>query len=180
MASLNHNPVTIRLARDLGLSVRGDCLDAITKHALSQVSQTIEQSPCSVADLEMLKALVADSLSVTLEYIDSDENLDEIAREYEPCIPHLAGQLRADFVDGNSEGLLLVLARRESWQRKYLAVIDRRGEQSNRANFTTWHELAHLLTAPPQYVLNGMRRSPTQGEIAKDPIEQITDHVAGL
>jgi hypothetical protein len=180
MISLGRNPRVIQLARDLGLPFRGDCLDEITQYALNQVAKSTERAPLSLGSLELLKEVLADALSVTLCYIDEDSDIEDIVADYGCSFPNLRAQLRADFIHGRSEGLLLALPTREDWQRKYLAIIDRRGEESNRANFTAWHELTHLLTAPAQLALSGLRRSPGRQEIQKDPVEQVTDHIAGL
>jgi hypothetical protein len=179
MTSLSLNPQVVQLARDLHLPIRGDCLDVVTQHALTQVAEIIARSPLPLESLELLKEVLADALSVTLCYIDENSDIDSIVADYGCSFDNLEAQLRADFVDGRSEGLLLALLRREEWQRKYLAIIDRRGEELNRANFTAWHELAHLLTTPTQLAFSGLRRSPGREEILKDPIEQVTDHVAG-
>jgi len=180
MANLSRNPQIIRLAGTLGLSSRGDCATEITRYALDKVERAVAESPFTVTSLEALREVLADRLSVCIRYLDFDSDLSAIVEEFGQAIPHLAGQLRADFVHGRSEGLLLALQRKEEWQRRYLAIIDRRADEANRAYFTAWHEIAHLLTLPAQLAFAGMRRSPTREEIKKDAIEQLTDQIAGL
>jgi hypothetical protein len=164
----------------LGLTAKGDCVEEITRHALVNVEHAVASSPFPVTSLEALREILADRLSVCIRYIDEESDLTLIVEEFGDAIPHLAAQLRADFMEGHSEGLLLALQRREEWQRRYLAVIDRRADEVNRAYFTTWHEISHLLTLPKQLTFAGMRRSPTREEIKKDAIEQLTDQIAGV
>jgi hypothetical protein len=180
MPNLGFDPMIRRMARDLGLPGARNCVEEITDHALRIVERVIQRSLFPVTDLESLKAILSSALSVTIRYVDTDSDIDQIASDFGNAHPCLASQLHSDFIDGDTEGLLLALPNPEVWQTRHLAVIDRRGDQVNRAYFTVWHELAHLLTTPEQLMLKELRRSPTMEAKAKDPIEQVTDHVAGL
>jgi hypothetical protein len=63
--------------------------------------------------------------------------------------------------------------------RQYLVVVDARGERAPRAYFTTWHEISHILTTPPQLEFKLFRRTPAAEDVRKDPLESAVDHVAG-
>jgi hypothetical protein len=181
MAKLGRDPQVVQLARSLDLTVRGDCVAEIERYVLSRVARIVAGSPIRVDSLGMLMLLLEDALSVKIEYIDSDTDIQRLAEEFGRACRNLPAQLHEDFIAGESEGLLLALPEAQPWERQYLAVVDRRGEQGARAYFTSWHELAHVLTAPHQLTLAGLRRfQPAEHSKPKDPIEQLTDQVAGL
>jgi hypothetical protein len=133
-----------------------------------------------VSSLNDLQLLVANHLSVCLEYIRSDEDVERIGRERSTFSPALARVLRAEFLTGDTEGLLLAHPSPGPGALCYLAVIDCRGERALRSYFTVWHELSHLLLLPPQLVFDGFRRSPAPEMRQKDPLESVVDDVAGL
>jgi hypothetical protein len=66
---------------------------------------------------------------------------------------------------------------REEWEREFVSIIDCRGEKGSKSYFTKWHELAHLLTIPPQLELKFYRSDAGMSE--KDPVEALMDIVAG-
>lgn len=179
MTSLGSNPRVVQLARDLRLPTVGDCLEHLEKHALDHVWRIVKASPVAVTSLNCLRDLIADALSVNLRFIRSDEDISTIAEEFSASFPGLEITLNGEFLAGDTEGLLLPNPTPEPWERKYLAIIDARGARVSRAWFTSWHELTHLLVTPAQLSLQGLRRSPAEHEIRKDPVEQLVDHVAG-
>jgi hypothetical protein len=151
----------------------------LEKHALDRVWRIVKASLVPVTSLNCLRDLIADALSVNLRFIRSDEDISTIAKEFGASFPGLKITLNAEFVASDTEGLLLPNPTPEPWERKYLAIIDARGARASRAWFTSWHELAHLLVTPAQLSLQGLRRSPAEHEVRKDPVEQLVDHVAG-
>ena len=179
MAQLARDPKVVKLAKDLGLNWRGDCLAAIRAHALAQVDAIKRGSPIEIGDLDVLRRMVADKFRVKLEFIHQDVDIDRIAAEHSSFHPLLRQRLVAEFVKGDTEGITL---ERDEWDARffqYLAVVDARGERATRAYFTAWHELAHLLMHPDQLPFPGFRRTPAAAERLKDPIESVVDHVAG-
>lgn len=179
MANLRRNPQIVQLARDLGVSDQGDCFGNLCDHALNRVHQLFVEAAVEVSCLDTLQSLLADALSVVLRYIDTDEDIERIADEFGERYSKLRMTLRHEFQVCRTEGLLLVNPAPKPWERRHLAIIDRRGEQVNRANFTGWHELAHLLVEPEQLSFTGLRRSPTLEQRLKDPKEQLVDQIAG-
>ena len=178
MAQLARDPKVVRLARDLGLNWRGDCLVAIREHALGQVEDIKRGSLVEITDLDVLRLMVADKFRVKLEFIREDADVDRIAEEHSGFHPLLRQRLVAEFLRGDTEGITL---ERDQWDARffrYLAVVDVRGERAARAYFTAWHELAHLLVHPAQLPFPGFRRTST-AERHKDPIESVVDHIAG-
>lgn len=176
MSRLGTDPAVMRIARRLGLPNQGDCLPRIQDHALAQIKRMVSDFP--VRTLNELLMLVAARLSVQLEWIRSDEDLDRLINFYQPHLPTFRGVLREEFINQDTEGLLLRNPCREPGARKYIAIIDARGERASRAYFTAWHELTHMLVTPPPEVFSGVRRSPSEAKKKRDPEEALVDRVA--
>lgn len=66
---------------------------------------------------------------------------------------------------------------RKPWEPEYVSVIDCTGDKRYRANYTKWHELAHLLVLTDQMRISFSRTFCTQD--LKDPEESLVDVVAG-
>jgi hypothetical protein len=179
MAQLGTNPRVIKLAKDLGLPHRGDCLADIRGFAMKRVEQIVAESPVSVDNLEVLRRIVADKFRVKLEFIYEDADVERIAAKYPSFHGGLLPRLQREFLTDDTEGITLERDEWEPFQFRYLAVIDARGDRGARAYFTAWHELTHLLIHPEQLPFPGFRRSPPPAAIAKDPLESVVDHVAG-
>ena len=178
MAPLARDPKVVKLAKDLGLDWRGDCLASIRNYALAQVEDIKRGSPIEIANLDILRLMVADKFRAKLEFIHEDADIERIAARHAGFHSLLRQRLIAEFLHDGTEGITL---ERDPWDPRffrYLAVVDARGERAARAYFTAWHELAHLLVYPEQLPFPGFRRTTTT-ERQKDPIESVVDHVAG-
>ncbi len=179
MVQLAREPKVVSLAKELRLDWRGDCLKAIRDYALARVQQILSDSPVPIDSLDSLRFIVANKFRVKLEFIRDEEDLDQIAAEYGDFHPLLGARLKCEFRDSTTEGITL---ERHAWDPRffrYLAVVDARGERAARAYFSAWHELAHLLIHPEQLPFPGFRRTPSESERLKDPLESVVDHVAG-
>jgi hypothetical protein len=177
--SISQDYRVAKLAKDLGLSARGDHLGHLTAHAVSKVRQIVDEWPERVESLETLLRIVASRLSVCVEYIRTNADVERIARERAAYSPTLAATLRCEFLKGTSEGNLIEHQDPRPGDRRYLAVIDARGDRAIRAYFTAWHEISHVLTTPPQLEFKLFRRTPSAEEVRKDPVESAVDHIAG-
>jgi hypothetical protein len=178
MRRLTSDPAIARLARALGLSTSGDCVARLCEHALGRVRAFY--ADWQVASLRELQLVVANGLSVCLEYLNSDEDVEATARAHAAFSPHLTHALSAEFLFGDTEGLLIPHPYPQAGDLRYLAVVDQRGPRLARGYFTAWHELAHLLVSPPQLAFDGFRRSPPLEFKQKDPVESLIDKIAGL
>ena len=179
MVQLARDPRVVKLAKDLGLNWRGDCLVAIRDHAMAQIEGIRSTSPLPVDDLDALRVMVCDKFRVRLEFIREDADIERIAAAHSTFHSLLRQRLALEFRDGTTEGITL---EREEWDPRffrYLAVVDARGARAARAYFTAWHELAHLLVHPEQLPFPGFRRTPAAAERDKEPLESVVDHVAG-
>jgi hypothetical protein len=178
--NLAHHPKLRQLARNLHIPESGDSLRELSEHAIASVQKMIAEWN-GIETIEELRFLVADRLSVKLEFLRTDEDVDRIAGEYRHFLTRFRRLLHADFLQGTTEGLLIDNPEPHKGGRRYLAIIDARGSRSARAYFTAWHELAHLLLCPPQQLLlEGFRRTPIAVTKLKDPLESAVDQIAGL
>ena len=69
------------------------------------------------------------------------------------------------------------LTRPRDGDRRFVSIIDCRGDKAWRKYFSKWHELAHLLTLTPQARLKFCRTHAEPEE--KDPEEALMDVIAG-
>lgn len=177
MARWDNDPRLVQLARDLSIPLRGNCNARIHEYALDRVRSSINEFP--VRDLDALRRMLASRLSLRLEYVNDNADIDRIAREYASFHPTLRQRLRQEFLDDKTEGITLERDGHVGGQHSFLAIVDARGPRRNRSYFTAWHEIAHLLVHPAQLAFPGFRRSPPQIEIPKDPLESLVDQIAG-
>ena len=176
MTRLSQTPAVGQLARELGLSHRGDPLRTIVAFALTKVDRYVECSPAPIESLSRLLSLLCERLSVTVEHLRHDADLDRVAREHR--FSDVGKRLLlATLDDPNTNGCLIHHPDHQDGDRRYLAIVDARGSDRSRAWFTTWHELAHLLVTPPQHAFEGFQRTVVV-EPKKDPIESVVDVVA--
>ena len=175
---LKDDPAVHQLARDLGLSRRGDPLTRIREFALDRVRQIVADFPDPVTDLETLRLVLADKFRVRIEFLSEDSDIERVCQQHADFHSLLAPRLHEEFVKGDTEGITLA---RAAWDRtlfRYLAVIDARGTRASRAFFTSFHEITHLIVHPEQIAFPGFRRTPSPEEKTKDSIESVVDHVA--
>jgi hypothetical protein len=177
MARWDNDPRLVQLARDLGLSAQGNCAARIREFAMTRVRTFLAEFP--VGDLDGLRQILASRLSLKIEHLRHDGDVDRIATEHATFHPALRQRLRQEFLADATEGITLERDGHASGQFSFLAVVDARGRRQARAYFTTWHEIAHLLVHPPQLAFPGFRRTPAQVEIPKDPLEFLVDQIAG-
>lgn len=172
--SLTNNATVWTLAQDLGLHPRGDPLEAIVQHARRQVRSFLKECPCaSLSDLLMLAAARVNTLFIE---IHTDDELREAKQRYVS-----EGELAfADLESQLSINVFAITFKRQAgkpWDRRFISVIDCRGEKAARRYFSKWHEIAHLLTLTSQQRLK-FCRSHVAVEM-KDPEETVMDVIAG-
>ena len=173
--NLAEEPRIIGLANALSLdAVRP--VEAIVDYCHAKVREFVKK--CGVLDSVIsLQQAVCMQLRLEVREIWSDEELADLSGEYvnqgEIVFATLASELTPD-----AFGILIQLWNvPNSKSPRFVAVIDCRGEKFLRRYWTLWHEIAHCLTAVDQYQLP-LRRT-TVDAIEKDPIEKLTDMVAG-
>ena len=171
---LANNPVVWGLATDLGLKPKGDPLEAIITFTRQRIRSFMKEISCStLTDLLAVAAAKVDTLFVE---IHTDEDLQIVKKKYtregELAFANLESQLAPD--------IYAITFKRQAMQlfdRRFISVIDCRGEKGARCYFSKWHEVAHLLTLTSQQRLK-FCRSHVPAEI-KDPEETVMDVIAG-
>jgi hypothetical protein len=179
MPGLGNDPRVQQLARSLGLPARGDVLPHLRRLATERIDRIVAEWAEPIRTLDDLLRIVAGRLSVCIERIGGDADVARIARTRAAYVPHLAELLQCEFIAGKTEGLLIEHQDPRPGDRRYLVVIDARGERAVRAFFTTWHEIAHVITTPPQLELKLLRRTLNEDGRPKDPTESAVDYLAG-
>ena len=177
MSPIRSDPKIRELARQFGFDIRGDCAKRLRDHALSKVREWTEV--LAVESAGTLLQIVAGMLSLQVIFIHNNDDLQRLGAQHGDDWPSLAKQLRDEFIDRDTMGLLLAHPSPKHGSHRNFAFIDARGGRSARAYFTAWHEIAHLLLQPPQLSFSGFRRINLDMATAKDPIEALVDQVAG-
>lgn len=179
MIDLVQHPKLRQIVRDLHIPESEDALRDLREHAVDTVQGMVRE--WGLETIGDIRRLVADRLSVKLEFIRADEDVHHLGAEYQHFFEKFRRLLESEFIHGDTEGLLIDNPCPKKGSRRYLAIIDARGVRASRAYFTTWHELAHLLLCPPkQMIFDGFRRTPSDILKRKDPLESAVDHIAGL
>lgn len=153
-------------------------MDQIRGHALGVVAECLERFPAT-ASLAGLRSALAEHLSVCLEVVRQDADLERIARDFGLSDAERR-RLRQEFDHEEVEGWLISNPSWRPGRRMYVAIVDGRGAREVRAYFTGWHEITHLIVTPPQLSFEGegFRRSIPVDK-TKDPVESAVDAVAG-
>jgi hypothetical protein len=168
-------PAIRALAEDLGIRHAGDAAAAIVAWCQSKVSQYMnEYGGCDTSD-ELL-AICAQKTGTRFEVIDSPERLDAVTQEWVARGEKLFATLEQEFERGVL-GVTFRLQHPRVWECPFLSVIDARGERKNRAWFTKWHELGHLLILGKNSKASFCRTHAA--ETMRDPEESLVDRIAG-
>lgn len=172
MSRLDEEPEVIEQARKLGLAGRGEPVAAVVGHCLARIRGWVgTDGPVStIADLE---AVVARRLRMTLEEVETDDELAALIRKYVKLGEGVFAYLKHD-LDGETFGATY---RRNTVPPdapdRLVAIIDCRGEKGARRFFTRWHEIAHFLVEPdPEHTETPVRRA------SDSPMERLMDEIA--
>jgi hypothetical protein len=178
MTQLGRNAQVIKLARDLGLPIRGDCLEYIKAFALSKTRHLTDGF--ELKSIRQLQRVLANRLLVRIAVIETDDDVDRIAQEHSHYSSTLQHCLHLEFLSMDTEGITIEHESPHPGELRYLAVIDARRQRRRRAYFTLWHELTHVLIMPEQLVFKAFRRAPSEQQREKDPLEKTVDSITGL
>ena len=161
-------------AQRLGLPAHGPATDAaIVDYCCRQVERLTREHGLPSTTSELLER-VAGCLNVELVEIHSENDLEELARRIPPAVEPAIVRVQTELSDGTDA---ITIRRRapQSWERKYLAVINCQGRHYYRRYFSKWHELVHRLIDGEQLTL-AFRQTVVHD---KDPGEILVDKVAG-
>ena len=178
MAKIAEDPKIWLLARELGIKKKSNPDETIREYCFLKVENILQdfivQGRGSVNSLDKLLELTAAKLDLKFEEVLFDEDLQGIKTRY-VSNGELAFLDFIDDFDDDTDAVLVQLRNTQRWEPKFVAIIDCRGLKSLRAYFSKWHEIAHLLTTPPQMHLP-FRRTHA---VKKDPEEILMDKIAG-
>jgi hypothetical protein len=163
-----------KLARDLGLNPKDDPLTEILRHCVKSVQSFLKEFPCNrLSDLLEVAAAKLDTIFIEIR---NDDDLEKVQREYlqkgEIAFAALEKQLGPKVYAITFKRLSL-----RRGERRFVSIIDCRGDKIWRSYFSKWHELAHLLTLTPQMRLKFCRTHALPEQ--KDPEEAAMDVIAG-
>jgi hypothetical protein len=172
---LADKPEVLALAQDLGLKPGENPVQDILRHVRKHVRSFLKEVPCErLSDLLRLVATKVDTLIIE---IHSDDDLRKIGEQYVADREFGFAEIESEFADQHTYGITYRLQAPKPGQRKFVSVIDCRGDKGWRSYFTKWHELAHLLTLTPQQRLKFYRTHAPDHD--KDPEESVMDAIAG-
>lgn len=161
-----------KLARDLGLRGDGSIVDRILDYCIARVATWADED--GVDTLADLEAAACHRLNLEFEEIWNDDDVERLVRKYAAQGEFAFAYIRTAF-DGETFGTTLIRANAPADVASYVAFIDCRGPKAHRRYFTRWHEIAHLLTAPPSPGVP-VNRSP----LDRCPVEQLMDKIASM
>jgi hypothetical protein len=162
------------LAADLRLHHKGDPVAAILAFCHKRINAVFREFRC--ATLSELMSAAAARLDTLFIEIHDDADLARLRATYlargELVFATLAEQLGPHVY-----AITFKLTRPRDGDRRFVSIIDYRGDKAWRSYFSKWHELAHLLTLTPQARLK-FCRTHAEPEV-KDPEEGLMDVIAG-
>ncbi len=164
-----------KLARDLGLKVGADPIQAVLAHCDRQIVAFLKTLP-GASTLSELLELAVGCLGTTFEVVRSAQDIETIKQKYTARGEKIFANLERE-LPGHVFGVTFKRLSREDWERPYVSVIDCRGDKAAREFFTKWHELSHLLVLTDQLRLSFQRTHASEAE--KDPEESLVDTIAG-
>ena len=136
-----------QLATDLRLHHTDDAVAAILAFCHKRINRIYREFRCATLS-QLMRAAVA-TLDTLIIEIHDDTDLARVCESYlerdELIFATLAEQLGPDVY-----AITFKLTRRRESDRRFVSIIDCRGDKALRKYFSKWHELAHLLTLTPQ------------------------------
>jgi hypothetical protein len=171
---LKDSPKIWKLAKDLGIKPIVNPVDDILNYCEKKIKKLLgDFSECST--LFDLLDWLAGNLGTSFEEIHNENDLIRIKEKYLNAGEKIFVTLEEEFSSAVC-GITFKKANRDTWERPYVSVIDCRGTNGNKAYYTKWHELAHLLIITDQMRLAFKR---TLHLPVKDPEEILVDRIAG-
>ena len=162
------------LARDLGLDVKDDPVAAILAYCAKWLQALLREFKCN--SLSELLEFAADRLGTVFREVRTDQELAEIKnyflRRGEKEFALIDHELRAGVF-----AITFRLLTPRKGERRFISIIDCRGDKLFRSYYSKWHELAHLLTLTDQGRFKFCRTHSAL--VKKDPEEALMEKIAG-
>lgn len=163
------------LANELGYKFCENPVSAILAYCDKKIAEIMTLLPECNSLTQMLE-LVANRVGTNFEIIESDESLFNVKQHYVRKKEFGFTRLDEYLKDESDLGVTIKLTKQEPWEPPFVSVIDCRGLKANRAYFTKWHEIAHILTLPPNNPCFAVSHNSTT---SNEPIEKLMDIIAG-
>lgn len=173
---LNANQTVRVLSDDFGLPPGPHPVQQITRFCEQRIGRWLAELP-GKHDASGILNIAAAKLSTSFVEIRSDSELVAIQQRYVSLGESGFAFLKSDF-DSGVLGITLRLLKRKPFEPMFISIINCRGRNSERAYFTKWHELVHLLTLTDQTRL-AFKRTHLECD-HKDSEEALVDVVAGV
>jgi hypothetical protein len=172
---LNANATIRVLAHDLGLPSKVRPVQQITHFCEQRIGRWLAELP-GKHDATTILDIAAAKLSATIIEVHTEAELIALQQRYVSQGEAGFAFLKSDF-DAGVLGITLRLLRRKAFEPMFVSVINCIGRNCERAYFTKWHELVHLLTLTDQTRLVFKRTHVDCSQ--RDPEEALVDIVAG-
>ncbi|HUS13005.1 MAG TPA: hypothetical protein VMZ30_21215, partial [Pyrinomonadaceae bacterium] len=172
--SLRNKPQIWKLANDLGLKPSDDPVAAVLHFTGRRIRSFLTEFPCET--LSELLTTAAAKLDTSFVEICTGDDLSQLKENYLRK-EERQFQLLEKYLGPDVYAITFLLLKARPDERRYVSVIDCRGDKAWRAYFSKWHELAHLLTITSQMRLNFCRSHIASDR--KDPEEMLMDVIAG-
>ena len=177
MTPLDNEPKIVGMANSLRIS-GPRLVEGIRQFCHDRIKKLLRKYP-GVSGIHELRDVVCRELNLRVHEIWSDEDLGAVVHEYVHDGDPVFAILPTDLAPDTTFGVLIQRSQRDTAGRpRWAAIVDCRGAKALRRFFTLWHEIAHCLTAVDQYELALQHRTSIRAA-PKDPVEKITDMVAG-
>lgn len=172
---LRDAPQIRKLAYDLGLKPGDDPVTDILNCTHAKIRSYMREFPQTT--LAGLLNLVIATLDTEMIEIRTDEELailrNEMMKKGETAFINIIEELSPEY----SFAETIQRQNPRPGDRRFISVIDCRGDKATRRYFSKWHELAHLITLTDQMRLTYCR-THVPGQ-KKDPEESLMDVIAG-
>jgi hypothetical protein len=172
---LNSNLTVRTLARDLGLAAGPDPVSGIVKFCQARIRRILAEMDCT-QDACGILSLTAARLDTEFVDVNSEQEASALQQQFVMTGETGLALMRKEFAAGVL-GITVLRLNKKRFERRYVSVINCCGRNAERAYFTKWHELVHLLTLTDQSRLS-FRRTHVAVDM-KDPEESLVDVVAG-
>lgn len=163
------------LANELGYKFCENPVSMILAHCDKKIAEIMTLLPDCSSLIQMLE-WVANRVGTSFEIIENDESLLKVQRHYVGKKEFGFTRLDEYLKNESDLGVTIKLTKQEPWEPSFVSVIDCRGVKANRAYFTKWHEIAHILTLPPN---NPCFAVSHNSATSNEPIEKLMDIIAG-
>ncbi len=163
------------IAKELGIPYADDSVRAIVRYCQEiTAGYRADYGFCNTSD-ELLQ-ICAQKVGTRFEVVSSINDLDRIMRSWANRGEFQFATVEREF-EGGVLGITFRIQRPAEWEAPFVSVIDARGDRRNRAWFTKWHELGHLLILG-----DSSRKSFCRTHLAdgiREPEETLVDRIAG-